>query len=59
MNGDLDRREGESPTAHMLRGIFAHIAQGLDEAGMPLTAEQLAFLDNSIVSLDPRAGVSA
>ena len=44
---DLDRRPGETPTGHMLRGIIAAITVGLDEAGLPLTDEQVAFLNNA------------
>jgi hypothetical protein len=54
---DLDRRPGETPTAHMLRGIIAAIATGLDEAGLPLTDEQVAFLANAADSVP--AGVDA
>lgn len=45
------RKLGESAVGHLVRGILATVALGLDEAGMPLTAEQQAFLNDAAESL--------
>jgi len=45
----------DTATSRMVRGIYGAIEQGFDEAGLPLTTEQRAFLADSLVSLDPMA----
>ena len=40
--------DDETPTAKLVRNLFAIIARGLEDAGMPLTAEQEAFFRDGI-----------
>lgn len=44
-----------SATARMIRGIYDAVAHGFEEAGIPLSDEQLAFLDESLTNMDPLA----
>ena len=45
----------DTATSRMIRGIYSAIEQGFDEADLPLSDEQRAFLTDSLAALDPMA----